>query len=172
MITDTHERAALNPAGMPIGSVSERYLFLGKLFRYVKAGIVVGAGATKYFRFTTPDTAVRALLRVWVIYTVAPTSLALYEEATLNAAGTDRSADILNLSRNIGAPAATVAIREDSTFTADGTLLAVGLPYGALGQALQFDAPIECRQNSHHALKLVDAGAGSTIAVIFEWAEA
>ena len=170
MISDGTKQG-LDPQHMAVGTIGERYLFLGKQFRYVKPGVAVGAGATKLWRFKTPDTADRALLRIWVLYTVAPASLGLYEDAVINAAGTDRSADIFNLVRKRGVDASTMVIREDCTLNAAGNLIALGMPSGTLQQGLQYDCPIEAGRNTEYVLKLVDAGAGSTCAFVFEWAE-
>ena len=58
MISDGTKQG-LDPQHMAVGTIGERYLFLGKQFRYVKPGVAVGAGAiiamAADLRLATPE---------------------------------------------------------------------------------------------------------------------
>ena len=137
------------------------------------ATINAGAANRKVWRFTTPDSAVRAHFMV-VFYSDLAGVLTFAENPTLNAAGSALAR--LNNDRNSGGVAAVTAFK-DTTLTAEGTILNTVIigtdnPKTQIGGNARFSSEFILKQNEDYTLVFVASNNATTISMVAEWYEA
>jgi hypothetical protein len=127
---------------------------------------------TKYWRFTAPNTTTRIHLMIYVEMDAAGT-VALYENPTINAAGT--ALTVYNKDRN-SINAATLTVFKDTTMTSDGTLLGTHL-IGSSSPAAKFGGSARSNfewildQGEDYSIKCVAAAGTPHSTITLEWYE-
>lgn len=124
----------------------------------------VNNGATKIYRFTTPNTLIRCHFTINA-YSPGNCTWTFYEGPTINAAGTPRTPT--NADRN-SLLAATMALFEDATLLANGTQLwsgttATANPLLNLGGQGRGDNEVILKQNTEYALTLLNSNGGAVV---------
>jgi len=145
----------------------------GSHFFYTDYDSDVDTASPKYYRITTPDTEKWGHM-IFVLYSEGVGTWQLFENPTVNAAGT--AATVFNSNRN-SATTATIVVAYDPTSTADGTLLKTWRTGSGttaptrIGSENRSDNEIILKQNEDYFLKFTPDSDNSKTKVELEWYE-
>lgn len=145
----------------------------GNHFFYTDFDNDVDTASPKYYRLTTPDTAKWIHLTI-TLYSEGAGTWQLFENPTVNAAGTD--ATVFNSNRN-SATTAGLVVAADPTSTADGTLLKswrTGSGTAApsrIGSSFGRDDEIILKQNEDYFIKFTPDSDNCKTKLELEWYE-
>jgi len=144
----------------------------GQHFTWSTYDADVDSGAPKYWRITTPNTTTRIHWEA-VIATTESGVVQLYENPTINAAGT--AGTIYNNERN-SATTATATVFEDTTTTSDGTVIdngVIGSGAGpqSVGGDTRTDAEWVLKQNEDYIVKFTPYNDNAKVTLTMLWYE-
>ena len=145
---------------------------VGKFFTVSDNDTDIDTGAPKYWRITTPNTAIRVHC-VITVNVIAEALMEFFENPTITGAGTGLTA--FNNDRN-SATAATATTFFDTTVSNDGTkILSVRVggnnPSGRVGGTGRTEAEFILKQNEDYIIKITPDADNDKGSIIIEWYE-